>query len=72
MTEKIVIGSVTYAIKAKKELERIGIRTRVVKASQRESSGCTYALEIDPSDRFRIYTHLDELGISYQRRADRR
>lgn len=72
MKEKIVIGSVTYALKAKKELSQRGIRTRVVKASQRESSGCTYGIEIEASERFRIYAILDELGISYQRKSDQR
>lgn len=71
MKEKIVIGSVTYAIKAKKSLEQKGIRARVVKASQKESSGCTYALEIEATDRFRIYSHLDEIGVSYQRKIDK-
>ncbi len=72
MKEKIVIGSVTYAMKAKKELGQKGVRTRVVKASQKQSTGCTYAIEIEASERFRIYSYLDELGISYQRKSDRR
>lgn len=72
MKEKIVIGSVTYAIKAKKELSQKGVRTRVVKAAQKESSGCTYALEIEGSERFRVYAYLDELGISYQKKSDHR
>ncbi len=70
LKEKIIIGSVTYAIKAKKELEKRGIRARVVKAAQKGVSGCSYAVEIDQSDRFRVYASLDELGISYTRKTD--
>ena len=71
MKEKIVIGSVTYAIKAKKELARKGVNARVVKAAQKESSGCTYALEIESHERFRVYAYLDELQISYQKKIDK-
>jgi hypothetical protein len=67
LKEKIVIGSVTYAIKAKKEVEARGLSTRVVKASQKETKGCSYALEIEAKDRLRVYAILDELAISYQR-----
>ena len=67
MKEKIVIGSVTYAIKAKKEIASRGVFARVVKASQKQSKGCSYGLEIEAKDRMRVYAVLDELGIAYRR-----
>ena len=40
---------------------------RVVKASQKQSKGCSYGLEFEAKDRMRVYAVLDELGIAYRR-----
>lgn len=67
MKETIVIGSVTYAIKSKRELAQRGIHARVVRASKAEGSSCIYGIEIDTRERMRVQAILDELSIAYQR-----
>ena len=60
-----VIGSVTYALKAKKALERSGIRAFVVKETPRTGKeGCLYAIEYDASREMAVAEILRELGIT--------
>ena len=43
----ITVGSVTYAIKVKKLLERSGIKSKLIKVeSSKSSKGCTYGVKI--------------------------
>ena len=62
----ITLTSVTYAMKAKKQLSRIGIRSELIKVdSSKSKKGCAYGLEI-PSDCF--YDAIAELrrrGFEY-------
>ena len=66
-TTTLTVGSVTYALKAKKALMRIGIRSELIKTedSQRRS-GCAYGIRFN-SDLF--YSVIDELrnnAIKYE------
>ena len=65
-TTTITVGSVTYAIKVKKLLERAGIRSRLIKvdASVTEN-GCTYGINIDSSMLYDAVVILKGNGISY-------
>ena len=59
------IGSVTYAMKAKKALERIGIRASLIKVTPRkEGDGCTYGIEYDAAHEMAVAGVLRTLGIS--------
>ena len=65
-TTTITVGSVTYAIKVKKLLERAGIRSRLINvdASVTEN-GCTYGINIDSSMLYDAVVILKGNGISY-------
>ena len=62
----IAIGSVTYAIKARRVLSRNGIQSKLVKIDALEShNGCTHGLEIDSEDFYATVMGLRNAGISY-------
>ncbi len=62
----IIIGSVTYAVKARRLLAHDGIRARLIKLSRGESSeGCTHGIEIPSSRFFDAVVILKEGGIPY-------
>ena len=67
MKETVVIGTVTHAMKGRKELQKRGYRVRLVKASRASERGCVYGLEIDASERYAVYAVLDALSLPYQR-----
>ena len=67
--ETIIVGSITYALKAKKALERLGIRVRVVKSSPSESSrGCQYGIEYDIRFEMTVIAEMHRLGIAFLHR----
>ncbi len=60
-----IIGSVTYSMKLKKALDKMGIRTTLVKTTPRaEGSGCTYGVEYDAKDEMAVAETLRRLGLS--------
>lgn len=68
--ETIMIGSVTYAMKAKKLLDGVGIRARLIKKTVTPDRSCTYGLEYDGEYRLQVAMQLRQSGISFQHRSD--
>lgn len=65
MQKKLIkIGSITYALKARKALSAIGIRTRLQKTSS-DANGCAYSIEISEQQLFAVIAELKKQGISY-------
>ena len=63
----ITVGSVTYAIKARKVLQRMRIHSKLVKTdASRSSGGCTYGIEFNTEDFYNAVMGLRNAGISYQ------
>ena len=65
--QKILIGSISYAIKAKRLLAREGITSNLVKESD-NTSGCSYGISFDGRDSFRISAVLKDAGIPIKTR----
>ena len=61
----IKIGSITYALKAKRALSELGIKTKVQKTSS-DANGCIYSLEVPEEKLFSAVSELKSLGISYE------
>ena len=62
----ITVGSITYAMKAKKLLHRMRIRTRLVKVDAAKSkNGCTHSLEFASKDLYSVVMGLKNAGIEY-------
>ena len=63
----ITVGSVTYAIKARKLLQRMRIHSKLVKTDASKSSGgCIYGIELKTEDFYNAVMGLRNAGISYQ------
>ncbi|MBP5428270.1 MAG: DUF3343 domain-containing protein [Clostridia bacterium] len=67
---RILVGSISYAIKAKRLLAKEGILTNVIKDSN-HTSGCSYGLSFDPRDAFRVSAVLSHSGIRTKSREER-
>ena len=62
----LVIGSVTYAIKARRVLSRAGIQSKVIKTDVTDkNSSCTHGIEITANDLYSAVVALKNAGISY-------
>lgn len=62
----ITVGSVTYAIKVRKLLERAGVKSKLIKVdSSKTKSGCTYGIELQSSFFYDAVNVLKNNGISY-------
>ncbi len=62
----ITVGSMTYAMKARKILRAKGITTRLVKLdSALTEHGCGYGIEFRSSESYRVYSTLKENNIKY-------
>lgn len=60
------MASVTYAIKAKKALQRIGIRSELVKVdASRTVRGCTHGISLSYDDYYDAIMELRKSGIEY-------
>ena len=65
-TSTIIFSSVTYAIKAKKALKRIGINTKLVKTdSNKTNYGCTYGIKIQTKNFYDVVAELKKENIDY-------
>ncbi|MBO5907193.1 MAG: DUF3343 domain-containing protein [Clostridia bacterium] len=65
-TITVTVGSVTYAIKARKILARMGIKSKLVKANNTETApGCTHGIEISEEHLYTLISALKERGINY-------
>jgi len=63
----IAVGSVTYAIKAKKLLERQGVNAVLVKVdSSKNDGGCTHGIRINASYLYDAIAILKKMGIDYR------
>jgi hypothetical protein len=65
-TDSIIIGSITYALKAKNALADAGIRARVKKFPPSELRGCNYGLELPAGMLLTVAAVLRPLHIQYQ------
>lgn len=64
---KILIGSISYAIKAKRLLAREGITANVVKETDK-TEGCSYGLSFADRDAYRVSAILSSAGIGIKMR----
>ncbi len=64
---KILIGSISYAIKAKRLLAREGISANVVKETDK-TEGCSYGLSFPERDAYRVSAILRQAGIGFKTR----
>ena len=65
-TRTITVGSVTYAHKARRLLQRKEINSRLVKIdATRSKNGCTYGIEFDAEDFYNVVMELKNAGIVY-------
>ena len=66
-TTIIAVGSVTYAVKTKKLLERMGISASLVKVDTSKTNGsCTHGIKIQSSYLYDAVAVLKKMGIDYQ------
>ena len=61
----ITFSSVTYSMKAKKALARIGIDSKLVKISGNTGEGCKHGIEINNNAFLDAINSLRYLGIEY-------
>ena len=59
---KVMVGSITYAIKLRKLLLREGINSSIVKG---DKNGCVHGLEVDYSDFYTVISIMRENNIEY-------
>ena len=64
-TELILIGCITYAMKAKNALSENGIKARIRKLQPRNRSGCSYGLELPEGTLLTAAAILRPLHIPY-------
>jgi len=65
-TDSIVIGSITYAQKARRALQESGIRARIRKFDPKPGQGCTYGLEFPSGHMLAVAAVLRPLHIRYE------
>ena len=62
----ITVGSVTYAIKVKKILSGIGIKSKLIKVdSSKSKKGCEYGVEFPSSFFLDVVSELKKENINY-------
>ena len=65
-TSTIIFSSVTYALKAKKVLKRIGINVKLIKTdSNKTNYGCTYGVKIPTKNFYDVIAELKKENIDY-------
>lgn len=68
--ERILVGSISYAIKAKRLLSKEGIFANIVKETDR-GEGCSYGISFPKRDEYRVQTILSFSGIRAKSRESR-
>ena len=63
---KLLFASLTDAIKARRALKQLPVKTRMTKISGRDTSGCGYAIEVSGADYFIIATLLQRNNIGFR------
>ncbi len=62
-----VIGSITYAQKAKRALQGKRIQSKIIKTDGlKNAGGCAYGIELDCRDIMAAAAELRSLGIDYK------
>ncbi len=65
-TTTLTVGSVTYAIKVRKLLERSGVKSKLVKVdSSKSKSGCIYGIQVQTAFFYDTVNILKNNGINY-------
>ncbi len=65
-TITVGVGSVTYAIKARRLIERSGIKTKLIKtASSPNDRGCQYGIVFSENQFYDVIALLRNNGIEY-------
>lgn len=64
-TAILLVDSVTYAIKARRALARMGISSKIKKVSSKESEGCRYGVFIERPRLYEAMARLSNEGIPY-------
>ena len=64
--QKLRIGSITYAMKARRQLSLRGIRASLIKTDGEEGSGCVYGIEIPEERLLEAIAVLREGRIEYR------
>ena len=64
-TMTVTFPTVTYAMKAKNLLARVGIHSKLIKIGGNSSGGCVYALRVEVSDYYDLVFELKNSGIPY-------
>ena len=67
---RILVGSISYAIKAKRLLEKEGITADLIKETE-HTTGCSYGLSFPARESFRIHAILAGAGIRTKSREER-
>lgn len=62
----IIIGSITYAMKAQKALKEIGVYASLIKKSGELRRGCSYGIRVNASNFMAAIAKLKELNIDYE------
>ncbi len=66
-TTVLTVGSVTYAIKAKRLLSREGISAKLIKSNaENTAEGCAYGIKFPTKDFYGAVSVLRSAGIYYQ------
>ena len=68
---RILVGSISYAIKAKRLLAKEGITANVIKETDR-TEGCSYGLSFAERDAYRVFPLLSDAGIRLRSREERK
>ncbi len=63
-TRTLQIGSITYAMKARKALSAISIHSKIIKTSS--FNGCVYSIEFPSEKYYSVISELKRLGIKYE------
>ena len=62
----LTIGTVTQAIRARKQLTAVGIGSRLVKGVSNAKTGCTYGVSVRASDMQQAMHTLKESQIAFE------
>lgn len=62
----IMIGSITYAMKAQKALQSRGVDSNIIKRADVEGQGCNYGIRCRDDQIIKTVAILKELNIPYK------
>ena len=65
-TEMIIIGSITYALKARNALQNAGLKARIRKLEPTGKKGCSYGIELPEGQLLTVASILRPLNLDYE------